>query len=300
VGDERWIDLLDPDEATIREGSPVELHPSALIQLARPADHVRPTIEGHGTYVLALLLVAVAVPEEDRIFYQEIDFVLTRDRLLTVRKTPPGEQPFDPQATQEAFAPDETAAMHAYHLLDTVADRYLELLDALNEEIDELEDHVEDWPAERVRSRLSELRHDMLRIRKTLAPTRDALHRIVDGRVDAESGDIIPRDVELHVADVYDKLLGATEALELSRDLVASVRDYYQAKIANDQNEVMKRLTAIASILLLPTFIVGLYGQNFLHNFPEIHWRFGYAWSWALIIVTTIAQVVYFRRKRWI
>ena len=52
------------------------------------------------------------------------------------------------------------------------------------------------------------------------------------------------------------------------------MRDYHQAKIANDQNEVMKRLTAIASILLLPTFIVGLYGQNFAHM-PELNWGTG-------------------------
>ena len=61
----------------------------------------------------------------------------------------------------------------------------------------------------------------------------------------------------------------------------------------------MKRLTAVASILLLPTFIVGLYGQNFRH-IPELHWRWGYWWSWALIVVTTFFQLWYFRRKRWI
>ena len=77
------------------------------------------------------------------------------------------------------------------------------------------------------------------------------------------------------------------------------MRDYFQAKIANDQNEVMKRLTVIASLLLVPTFIVGLYGQNF-RNIPELHWGFGYAWSWGLIVVTTIVQLVFFRRKRWI
>ena len=87
--------------------------------------------------------------------------------------------------------------------------------------------------------------------------------------------------------------------IEISRDLVAGARDYFQSKIANDQNEVTKRLTAIASILLLPTFIVGVYGQNF-RRIPELHWGFGYAWSWGLIIVTTIAQVWYFRRKHWI
>ena len=61
----------------------------------------------------------------------------------------------------------------------------------------------------------------------------------------------------------------------------------------------MKRLTAIASILLVPTLIVGVYGQNFDHM-PELHWYLGYLWSWGLIAVTTIAQIVYFRRKGWL
>ena len=61
----------------------------------------------------------------------------------------------------------------------------------------------------------------------------------------------------------YDKLLRASEGLETARDLIGGVRDYHQSKVANDQNEVMKRLTIVASIFLPPTFIVGVYGQNF-------------------------------------
>ncbi len=134
-----------------------------------------------------------------------------------------------------------------------------------------------------------------------LSPTRDAIHRVVDNRVDTEDEDeeLFPHEIELHFADVYDKLLRASEALELSRDLVAGVRDYHTAKVANDQNEVMKRLTVVASILLPPTFIVGLYGQN-LRGVPEFHWAHGYLWSWSLIIVVTVGQLIFLRRKRWI
>jgi magnesium transporter len=85
----------------------------------------------------------------------------------------------------------------------------------------------------------------------------------------------------------------------LSRDLLAAVRDYHQSKVANDQNEVVKRLTAIASLLLFPTFWVGVYGQNF-DDMPELHWRLGYLFSWAVIAVVTVAQLVLFRRKRWL
>ena len=151
------------------------------------------------------------------------------------------------------------------------------------------------------RVRLSELRHDLLHIRRTLAPTRDAIRRVVDNVVEVTDGEeVFPHEVEVAFNSAYDKLLRAFDGLELSRDLIASVRDYLQSKVANDQNEVMKKLTVIASVLLLPTFIVGLYGQNFRHHFPELGWQFGYAWSWGLIVVTTIAQLVFFRRRNWI
>jgi magnesium transporter len=109
----------------------------------------------------------------------------------------------------------------------------------------------------------------------------------------------MPRDIELDFADAYDKLLRALDGLDLSRDLLNSARDYQQAKIANDQNEVMKRLTVIAALLLVPTFIVGLYGQNFRH-IPELAWGFGYWWSWGLIIATTLIQLAIFRAMGWV
>jgi len=228
--------------------------------------------------------------------------VLTRELVLTARKTPPGGEPFDAASVQETCTRGgiEDPGMVAYHLVDEVAERYLDLIDALNDKIDDLDDHIEEMPAEQVRGRISELRHALLHIRRTLAPTRDAIRGIVDGRVELDGQELFPHEVELHFADAYDKLLRASEGLDFSRDLLAGVRDYSQAKIANDQNEVVKRLTAIASILLVPTFIVGLYGQNFIRSMPELRWRFGYEWSWGLIIVTTIAQIVYFRKKRWL
>ena len=297
---EAWVDLLDPDEATIGARAPVELHPTAVARLARRDGLPRPSIEGHDTYVLVVLLAAVVVPEEDRVFYQEIDLVVTAEQLLVIRKTPTGEHPFDPADAVAACPPGERPAMQAQFVVDTVAERYLDLMDAMNDEIDELEEGIETWASTQVRGRISELRHDLLHVRRTLAPTRDAIRAIVDRRVDIGEGpEVLPRDVELNFADAYDKLLRATDGLDLSRDLLASARDYSQAKIANDQNEVVKRLTVIASLLLVPTFIVGVYGQNFNH-IPELSWAFGYWWSWGWIVFTTILQLAFFRWLGWI
>jgi magnesium transporter len=194
--------------------------------------------------------------------------------------------------------------MIVYHLTDDIAERFLDLLDDIHSEVDEIEEEVDKWPLEEVRRRLSGLRHDLLHVRKVLAPTRDAVREIVDGRVEIEgrmpfSREVFPTELERQFSTTYDKLLRAGEAIEFARDLLAAVRDYQQARLAIDQNEVTKKLTAIASMVLLPTFIVGVYGQNFDHM-PELHWRFGYAYSWAVILGTTLLQFVYFRRRRWL
>ncbi len=299
-----WIDLIDPSPDELRAKLPRQVQESALELLLAPARHEdepRPTLQAHGDYLFGIFLVAVAVPDEDRVFYQEVDVVVTHDVLLSVSKTPPDEHPYDPRPAREACRPDDSAGMMFYRLVDDIAEHYLDLVDSLDEEIDELEDVVEAASPAETRARLSELRHDLLHIRRTLAPTRDAVRRIVDNVVEVETGEeVFPHEVEVAFNSAYDKLLRAFDGLELSRDLIASVRDYLQAKIANDQNEVMKKLTVIASVLLLPTFIVGLYGQNFRHHFPELGWQWGYAWSWALIVVTTVAQLAFFRWKKWI
>lgn len=299
-----WVDLLDPSPEELRTALPCTLHPSALELLSAPPAHEdepRPRLDGQGDYVFGVFLVAVAVREQDRVYYQEIDLVMTPETILTVRKTPKDEVPLDIEPMLKATRANTSVGMIAYHLVDDIAEKYLDLIDDLNEEIEELDDNIEGWKPERIRRRIAQLRHDMLHIRRTLAPTRDAVREVVDDRVDIETGTLFPHEVEVAFGSAYDKFLRASEGLDFSRDLLGSVRDYYVAKIATDQNEVMKRLTVVASLLLLPTFIVGLYGQNFRH-IPEINvfGSWGYTWAWFLIVVTTVLQVWYFKRKRWI
>jgi magnesium transporter len=297
-----WIDLLDPSPEELTRAAPRELEETALeLLLADPKhdDEPRPTLQGHGDYVFGVFLLARAVLEEDCIYYQEIGVVITHDTLLTVRKTPPGREPYDIAPVQHAVKKIDSAGMIAYRLVDNIAEAYLDLVDDVDSEIDELEDRVETQPSEETRSRISSIRHDLLHIRRTLAPMRDAVRRVVDDVVEVEEGEeVFPHDVEVAFNGAYDKLLRAFDGLELSRDLLASVRDYHQSKVANDQNEVMKRLTVIASLLLLPTFIVGLYGQNFV-DIPELRWHFGYGYVWGVIVATTLAQLWFFRRRGW-
>jgi magnesium transporter len=293
-----WIDLLDPDRAAIEEALPPEIHRDVVDRLLAPLlhdDEPRPRLAGRKTYVFGVLVTPIVLPDQDAVSFQEVDFVATRERVVTVRKTTPRCLPLALDLPKE-----ERAGLIVAALADAVAESFLAAVDALDDEVDTLDDEVEGGDATALRRRIRSLRHHLLRVRRFIGPTREAFHRVVDKRVDVEGRELLPHEVEIEFGDAYDKLLRAVDGLDLARDLLAGSRDYLQAKIANDQNEVTKRLTVIASLLLVPTFIVGLYGQNFRHHFPELAWQYGYVWSWFLIVATTLLQLWFFRRKRWI
>lgn len=299
-----WIHLVEPAEPELVDAIPVDVYDSALERLQAPVRHgdePRPRMETHGEYLFGVLVVPSFQHETARVLYQEIDVIATRERLVTVIKTPGTDEPLSLDDVQKvAERARASSGMCLYHLMDEVAERFLTLVDEFDDDVDELEDKVNQWEPEVVRERISTLRHELLHVRRVLMPTRDLARGILDNRVELDGDtELFTREIEVQFADAYDKLLRATDGVDFSRDLLAGVRDYLQAKVANDQNDVMKRLTVVASILLLPTFIVGLYGQN-LKGAPEMEFSYGYAWSWALIVLATIGQLVYFRRKKWI
>ena len=224
-----WIDLLDPTaEELQREGAErARAERRSRCSSRRPSTRTSRgrRSQGHGDYVFGVFLVAVAVPDEDDVYYQEIDLVAharhAAHRAQDAAGRPAAVRRRDRHARR--VQADDSAGMIAYRLVDEIAERYLDLVDDLNDEIDELEDKVEDQPARLTRDRISR------------APPRPPPHppharadarrraRVVDDGVEVDDGtEVFPHDVELAFNAAYDKLLRATDGLELSRDLLAA------------------------------------------------------------------------------
>jgi magnesium transporter len=185
-----WHDLEHPDRESLERAAGTPLHDRAVDIVLQPAvhdDEPRPTFEAHIDYIFGLLLVPRVDRETHELWYQEIDLILRRNTVVTVRKSPPGRPLLDTEMIRDvSMKGEEAPGMIAYRLVDEVAEAFLDLVDTLDDHIDELEDHVEDWPSDRVRGRLSDLRHKLLHVRQTLAPTRDAVRRVIDNRIDTE------------------------------------------------------------------------------------------------------------------
>jgi magnesium transporter len=298
----RWLDLVDPSREELLATLPIQVDPEvveALVARSEDGREPRPLLESHGTYVFGVLLAARPLPDEDRVTYVEVDFVATPGVVLTVRKTPGrGGEPFDVSALHAAVEQDASAGELVHRLIDEIRESFFESIDAVYAEIEELEDALETWPPGQVRRRLAELRHELLHSRRTIAATRAAVRRVLDGRVDIGEHALFPPDVERLFSDTYETLVRATEELDIARDLLAGVRDHHQSMVVEGQGEVAKKLTVIASLVLVPSFIVGYYGQNFESAFDEAYWSIGM--STGLVVVSTLIQLAIFRWRRWI
>lgn len=299
--DARWVDLVDPSSEEVLGSLPVHVDPEVVEALAAQPSHgreARPLLESHGSYVFGVLVAARPVTDEDRIAYQELDFVATPSLLVTVQKTAPEGVPFDVSALQPAADHGERVGVLVQRLMDEVAETYLGAIDAFYAEIEELEDAIEDWDPRRVRARIALLRHDLLHTRRVSSALRAATRRVLDDRIEIGEHALFPADVERLFTDTYETLVRVTEELDIARDLLAGVRDHHQSTIVEAQGDVAKKLTVIASLVLVPSLIVGFYGQNFESVFDEDYWSLGT--SLALIGGSTILQLALYRWRRWI
>lgn len=295
------MDLVEPTREEVLAALPVQVDPDVIEMLAAQplaGREPRPVIEGHGAYAFGVLMAARPLRETDRISYLEIDFVAMPGLLVTVRKTPTRGAAYDTAGLHPAVEQGASTGDLVHRLVDDVVDTYLEALDAVYAEIEELEDSIDAWPASRVRTRISDLRHELLHSRRTVAATRAAVRRILDGRIEVGDHALFPPATERLFAETYETLVRVTEELDIARDLLAGVRDHHQSKVTENQGEVAKKLTVIASLVLVPSLIVGYYGQNFESAFDDAYWSI--AVSTGLIVASTIVQLALYRWRRWI
>ena len=296
----QWTDLVDPTREELVKALPVRLDDDVIAALLEPVGDgrgVRPALEAHRGCVRGVLVHPHPGPE-GRAQYLVLDVVASPSALLTARKAGPDGTLAAVDGVAARVDADASAGDVFHGAVDDSAEAFLELVDGLYEAIDDLEGEVEHRSGAHVRRRIALLRNEILLARRASTATRGIARRVVDGRVDVGRSELFPPEVEARFVDTYETLVRVTEELDVARDLLGGVRDYYQAKIAEQQNEVGKKLTVIASLVLVPSFIVGFFGQNFGGHFRDWYWSIGV--SVGLIVATTVVQLALFRWRRWL
>ena len=182
----------------------------------------------------------------------------------------------------------------AYALFDAVVDHYFTLLEHVGDQIESVEQALLDRPTTSVLSDIHRLKRELIYLRKSVWPLREAINTML-----RNEGLPFSEGLQMYLRDLYDHTVHVIETIESYRDLNAGMLDTYLSSMNNRMNEVMKTLTVIATLFMPLTFIAGVYGMNFEHM-PELHLRWAYPALWVSFLSIIALMLWHFRRRGWI
>lgn len=180
-------------------------------------------------------------------------------------------------------------------MLDAILDNYKPALDELSLEIAELEQLALQKPAQQTLNKILQVKKEVLHLRQIIGPQREVLARFARGEFKLIRAHLVP-----YYRDVYDGLFRISELAQTYADSLTGILQVYLNMSSNQTSEVVKLLTMI-TVVTTPVMIVGTwYGMNYVEQMPELHSPAGYYWAIGLTVVTTVATLLWFRKKRWL
>ncbi|QFZ18906.1 magnesium and cobalt transport protein CorA [Saccharothrix syringae] len=296
-----WIGLFEPDDDRIRDVAEVfGLHELAVEDAVHA--HQRPKLERYDSNLFAVFKTVRYVEHEsptttnEIVESGEIMVFLGHDHVITVRH---GDHSglatlrADLERQPERLAGGPAVVLHA--IADRVVDGYLEVTEAFQGDIDLVETAVF-APRSRVGiEQVYLLKRELMELRRAAVPLAGPLRRLGDGHC----GPLVPDAVRSYFRDVDDHLTRVTERVAGADELLSTLIDATTAKVSLQQNNDMRKISAWAAVIAVPTMVFGTYGMNF-DTVPELHWRYGYPLVLAGTLGVCLVLYQLFKRNRWL
>jgi len=181
-----------------------------------------------------------------------------------------------------------------YALTDIITDNYLRLIDNMDDDMEAIEEELLNNRSKLVLNKILYKRKQHLSLKKSVIPVLEEVRKLHH----SESS-LINEKTYIYFQDVIDHLMQVAQNLDTFREMISNLSELYLANNDIQMNDVMKRLTVVATIFIPLTFIVGLYGMNFQGYFPEIHMQYGYLYIWTFMILLTIGMLIYLKKREW-
>ncbi|HEX4690958.1 MAG TPA: magnesium/cobalt transporter CorA [Solirubrobacteraceae bacterium] len=289
-----WLGMVDPapeELATIQ-------HVFGLHELAvedAQSFHLRPKVERYEDGITFVVLrTARYVDESEEVEFGEISIFIGPGFVITVRQGIASDlHAARLRLEQRPKLLEIGPAAVLWAILDTVVDGYAPVVEGLERDIEDLERTVFSGAAAPTR-RIYELRREATDFYRAVHPLLGPAAAIVQGGV-------MDVAVELreYFRDVDDHLRLVNDEIAAQRDLLSTILQANMAVISVEQNDVVRRISAWAAIITVPTFIASFYGMNFVHM-PELRWHAAYPIVVGLMLATAGGLFASFKRAGWL
>jgi magnesium transporter len=284
-----WVALKDAEPSEIDQMErQFGLHPLAA-EDARHG-HQRPKLEEYGESLFVVLHTVEMEGAELRT--GEVDVFVAGNYVLSLRSgSLHGFAEVRARCEREPGLLRRGAGFVLYALVDAVVDRYFPVIDALEAELEQVEQRIFGGaPARGTVEQLYGLKQKLNVLQHAVRPLLEAVGKLAGGRVPQ-----VCAGMNDYFRDVSDHLLRIMQSIEGLRDMVTTAISVNLTLISMQENETTKRLAAYGALVAVPTLIAGLYGMNF-QNMPELSWELGYPLT--LVGMTVIDLLIFYRLRR--
>jgi magnesium transporter len=288
-----WVALRDStDEDLLEMQRQFGLHELA-VEDARHG-HQRPKLEEYGDELFAVLHVLELAGDE--IHVGEVNIFTGPNFVLSVRnRTEQGFLGVRARCEREPELLRHGSGYVLYALMDAVVDRYFPVLDAIEAELETLEERIFSGksPRDNIEA-MYYVKQKLMTVKHAAGPLLEASSKLYGGRVPQ-----VCTGLGEYFRDVYDHLLRLNQSIDSLRENASTATQMNLAMVQIGESEVTKRFAAYAALVAVPTMVAGVYGMNFEHM-PELKWEYGYAFSIALMVLIDLFIFWRFRKSGWL
>jgi len=289
-----WIGLHDPDPGELERLQELfGLHELAVEDAG--LEHQRPKIEDYDESYFIVLKTAHYHEKDEIVHFGEISVFAGPGYVVAVRRGPGSEMKTARARLEER--PDLLKlgpASAVWAIVDKVVDDYIPVVDGIEDDIEEVENDVFDDDIPAPTQRIYHLKREVIEFHRAVSPLLGPLAALEAGGFAA-----VPEELRRYFRDIADHDRRVDEQVSSQRELLTSILEANLALVSVNQNEVIKRISSIAGIIAVPTFIASVYGMNFKYM-PELDERWGYPAALVLMGLAVAALAAFFRRINWL
>lgn len=288
-----WLDMEDPNEEEFKILSDMfNFHPLPIEDCSNYTDVSK--FDDFEDY-LFIVIHGVLYGENNKDFKKhELDIFIGKNYLVTVHKDKMKTININlAKVKKNPSIMSKGVDFLLYNIMDELVDNYMPLLDLIENKIERLEDNVINGDVKDIMPEIVNNKREILNLKRSVGPQREIINKIA--RRDSA---VITNKYVIYFRDVYDHIVRVNELIESNRERLGSIFEIYLSSISNRMNDIMKRLTLVATIFMPLTLIVGIYGMNF-QIMPELKWHYGYFIVLGVMAFIGISLTIYFKTRKW-
>jgi magnesium transporter len=295
-----WLGLHEPTQAELEGVAAVYgLHPLAVEDAVEA--HQRPKLDSYDDSLFMVLKTARYVEHaaltatSEVVNTGEVMVFLGSHYVITVRHGDHGglkdlRTSLEGQSDLLQLGPSAVL----YAVSDLVVDHFVEVAEAVEDDVEELEASVFSTSRTDDTPRIYQLKRELMQLRRAVQPLEIPLSTLAE-----RPNELVPDAMRSYFRDVQDHALRTRDQVAGLDELLSNILQAALARTSVAQNDDMRRISSYAGLIAAPTLIAGVYGMNFTHM-PELDWSFGY--PFALLLMAALCFVLYrgFKRNGWL